>query len=177
MTRTICKDTYFSCPTRKVLPDSQCRQLHLKEKDLEAALLASIQSQIRLLMQTETADRKGESLAATEKEIQDCQAVINRHKAKQVATFEDYAEGRITRQEYLSRKEEMARQHEEVTAIYTELIAKRAELQQASDNLGKADLGRYACANELTRELLVELVKEIRVSGEDTLEIMWNFRE
>ena len=103
--------------------------------------------------------------------------VINRHRAKQVATFEDYAEGRITRREYLSRKEEIARQYEEVTAIYTELIAKRAELQQALDNSGRADLGRYACANELTRELLVELVKEIRVSEEDTLEIMWNFRE
>ena len=177
LTRTICKDTYFSCPTRKVLPDSQCRRIHLKEKALEATLLASIQSQIRLLIQTETADRKGEILAITEKEIQDCQAVINRHKAKQATAFEDYAEGRITRQEYLSRKEETARQHEESTAMYTELIAKRAELQRASDNSGKADLGRYACANELTRELLVELVKEIRVSEEDTLEIMWNFRE
>lgn len=32
-------------------------------------------------------------------------------------------------------------------------------------------------ANELTREMLEELVKEIRVSGKDTLEIKWNFKD
>ena len=64
-----------------------------------------------------------------------------------------------------------------MTARYSELIAKRAELQQTSVQLERKDLGRYACVNELTRELLVELVKEIRVSGADTLEIVWNFKE
>ena len=60
-------------------------------------------------------------------------------------------------------------------ARYTELNIKKAELKQASGSLEKADLGRYACVTELTRELLVELIKEIRVSGEDALEIVWNF--
>lgn len=65
----------------------------------------------------------------------------------------------------------------EMMARYTELNIKKAELKQASGSLEKADLGRYACVTELTRELLVELIKEIRVSGEDALEIVWNFKE
>lgn len=64
-----------------------------------------------------------------------------------------------------------------MTARYMELSERRTQLQQTSSFLEKSDLGRYACASELTRELLVELVKEIRVSGKDTLEIVWNFKE
>lgn len=51
------------------------------------------------------------------------------------------------------------------------------ELQKAADSAEKMDLGRYACVGELTRELLTELIREIRVSGENDLEIVWNFRE
>ena len=64
-----------------------------------------------------------------------------------------------------------------MTAVYVEAGAKLAELRQAPDSSGYTDPGKYACASELSRELLVELVKEIRVSGEDSLEIVWNFRE
>ncbi len=122
-------------------------------------------------------DENESPLDALEKQIQDCQIAISRCKTKQTNAFEDYAEGRITRQEYLSYKQTVAGQQEEMMARYTELNIKKAELKQASGSLEKADLGRYACVTELTRELLVELIKEIRVSGEDALEIVWNFKE
>ena len=51
---------------------------------------------------------------------------------KQTNAFEDYAEGRITRQEYLSYKQTVAGQQEEMMARYTELNIKKAELKQAS---------------------------------------------
>lgn len=37
-----------------------------------------------------------------------------------------------------------------------------------------ADPAKYKVADSLTREMLVELVKEIRVSGTDTIEIQGN---
>ena len=154
-----------------------CGKIHLNERDLEMSLQASIKSQIRLILETETKHKKEDLIDGIDKEIQYCQMTLSRCKAKQVAAFEDYAENRITRQEYLSCKKETASQQEELTARYMQLSARRAEIQQASGPLEKSDLGRYACVGELTRELLVELVKEIRVSGEDTLEIVWNFKE
>ena len=45
-----------------------------------------------------------------------------------------------------------------------------------TENSGE-NLRRYSSVEELTREMLVELVKEIRVSGKDNLEIMWNFQD
>ena len=175
--RMICKEPYFYCLTRKTVPDAPCRQIHLNEQDLEAALLSSIQSQVRLLLETEMEDEKENVLNTIDGEIRDCQTTISKYKAKQTIIFEDYAEGRIGRQEYLSGKRDIARLQEELTARYMELSEKWTELQQTSSSLDKSDLGRYACVSELTRELLVELVKEIRVSGKDTLEIVWNFKE
>ncbi len=175
--RVVCKEPYFYCPTRKTVPDAPCRLIHVDERDLETALSASVQSRIRLLLEAE-AGHENEKLSDTlEKQIQDCQTVISRCKAKQMEAFEDYAEGHITRQEYIARKAETVRQHDEVTALYIEVSAKRAELLKAADSAEKMDLGRYVCVGELTRELLTELIKEIRVSGEDNLEIVWNFRE
>ena len=46
-----------------------------------------------------------------------------------------------------------------------------------SSNRKTVDLGRYAFVEELNREMLEELVKEIRVSEENSIEIVWNFRE
>lgn len=171
------KESYFSCPTRKTVPDTPCRQVHVKEQDLEAVLLVSIQSQTRLRLQAEKAQGNESLFDALEKQMQDCQTALSRCKAELTNAFEDYAERRITRQEYLACKHDTASRQEEMTARYTELSEKRAKLQQTPGHLEKKDLGRYACVNELTRELLVELVKEIRVSGKDTLEIVWNFKE
>lgn len=70
----------------------------------------------------------------------------------EAAVFEDYAEGRITRQEYLSCKRDMARQQEEMTAMYTELNVKRVKLQQMS--------GRVRMKKALAEDTLVQLVRK-----------------
>lgn len=176
LARADCKQPYFYCPTRRTVPDAPCQLVHVDERDLETALSASVQSRARLLPEAE-AGHENEKLHGLEKQIQDCQAAARRCRAKQTDAFEDYAEGRITRQEYIARKAETARQQDEAEALYIELSAKRAELQKAADPAGKTDSGGDACAGGLTRELLTELIKEIRVSGEDDLEIVWNFRE
>lgn len=174
--RMICSTPYFYCPTKRTVPDSLCRQIHLEEQALEKVLLTSIQNQIRLLLQAETENKERSLLDMTEKEIQECQTMIKRYKAKQTAIFEDYAEGLITQQEYRFCKKEIARQQKETTTRYTELREKQSQMQQSSDFLEKTHLGRYACAEKLRRELLEELVKEVRVSGKDRMEIVWNFK-
>lgn len=78
--------------------------------------------------------------------------------------------------EYLSRKKETADRQEEANSRIAELNNQLAELQKRQA-VQDGDMGKYACARELTREMLVELVKEIRVNEENAIEIIWNFRE
>ena len=50
-------------------------------------------------------------------------------------------------------------------------------VQQGQSAEREVDLGRYVIIEELTKEVLTELVKEIRVSGDNRIEIIWRFRE
>ena len=137
-------------------------------------MLEAIRTQIRLFTSNEDLMEKADDILL--KEIKEYQGMLSRYKSLQVAAFEDFAEGRISRQEYLSRKKETADCQEEVNSRIVELNNKLAELQKRQA-VQEADMGKYACVHELTREMLVELVKEIRVDGENAIEIVWNFNE
>lgn len=169
------KAPYFACLTARSVKDSGCINIRLDEAALEEALLEAIRTQIRLFMSNEPEPmEKADNILL--KEIKEYQGMLSRYKSLQVAAFEDFAEGRISRQEYLSRKKETADCQEEVNSRFVELNNKLAELQKRQA-VQEADMGKYACVRELTREVLVELVKEIRVNEENAIEIVWNINE
>lgn len=166
---------YFFCLTARSIKDSDCIKVHLEEAALEEAVLEAVRTQVRLYCEDMEAPVK-ETDVCLQKEIRECRMSVSRYKALQAAAFEDYAEGRLSRQEYLSGKQESAGQVEQLESRIRELNEQLAaqQMQQAGQ---EADLGKYASVEELTREVLVELIKEIRVSGENRIEINWNFRE
>lgn len=177
LTRCSSKTPYYYCITRRALPGSSCAGVHIGEKELEDSLLEAVRIQVRLAQASGTA-RPG---APTEESIlqeklQKCGKAADRCKVKQAAAFEDYAEGRISRQEYLSRKREISGQMEGWNREYIDISDRLAEAAKYKDQ-GTCDLSRYALVNELTREVLAELVKEVRIVGNDEIEIVWSFRE
>lgn len=169
------KAPYFACLTARSVKDSGCVNIRLDEAELEETLLEAIRTQIRLSLSKEPG-LMGKADNDLLKEIKEYQGMLSRYKSLQVAAFEDFAEGRISRQEYLSQKKETADCQEEANSRITELNNRLAEMQK-QQTVQEADMGKYACVRELTREMLVELVKEIRVDGENAIEIVWNFNE
>ena len=141
---------------------------------LEQALLTAIQIQVQLFQENvpKGEDKKG----FLQDEIKECQSVINRCRTRYATLFEDYAEGCISKREYLSKKQEIFIQQEEVRSRFEERSSQLAQIQQEPEK-NNVDLGKYAFVKELTREMLEELVKEVRVSEKDILEIKWNFQE
>lgn len=173
--RGVCRQRpYYYCVTRRSLPDSPCADVRLEEQDLEKALLSAIRTQVQLMLHPAGIDRKVLTADRLKEDLREFQDAISRNKTAQMAAFEDYAKGRISRQEYLFRKNEAARQQEEAAAQYTELTDRMAALQ--SETCTANDLGRYAFVEELAREMLEVLVREIRISGKDGIEIVWNFK-
>lgn len=177
LTRSTGKEVYYYCATRRALPKAPCAGIRMGEKELADSLFQSLWVQIQLAGQTGEAQKDGrtEQRLLQEKQ-QECQKKTKRCKARQAAAFEDYAEGRMGKREYLSRKGEIAERQEKLTRQYAELSHRLAEMAQ-SNHRKTGDLGRYAFGEELNRERLEELVKEIRVSTENSIEIVWNFRE
>lgn len=171
--RNRAKKSYYVCPTPKTVAGRACADIRLEEAVLEETLLTAVQIQIQLFQDMVHEKDTAEIL---QEEIKACQSANSRYKALQTALFEDYAEGRIDRQKYLSKKQELLLQQEETKTRFEELTSQLAQLQGQQEKTD-TDLGKYACVNELTREMLEELVKEIRVSGKDTLEIKWKFKD
>lgn len=171
LNRNICKETYFFCPTGKAVAESPCREIHLTEQALTETLLAAIHARIRLLDDADQISDKGSQKSELTGKIQSCQEDIDRCKASVNTMFEDYADGRISREEYLSRKKEA----EQTFAALNEHLAQMR--QSDSDCPLVNDLGKYSFAGQLMWELLEALVKETRVSGTDTMEIIFNFKE
>lgn len=178
LTRNICKNTYFFCPTGKVVQDSPCREIHLTEQALTETLVTAIHTRIRLLSEMDHVSDKDRKKSDLTEKIQNCQESIDRCKASVGAIFEDYADGRINREEYLSRKKEVSERQQIAEQSFAALNEQLAQLRQNEKDCSPAsDLGKYSFAGQLTRELLETLVKEIRISGTDTMEIVFNFKE
>lgn len=178
LTRNICKETYFFCPTGKAVAESPCREIHLTEQALTETLLAAIHARIRLLDDADHISDKGSQKSELTGKIQSCQEAIDRCKASVNTMFEDYADGRISREEYLSRKKEASERQKEAEQTFAALNEQLAQMRQSDSDCPLVnDLGKYSFAGHLTRELLEALVKEIRVSGTDTMEVIFNFKE
>lgn len=175
LARRECRQPYYFCPTAEAVRDFPCKRVRVEENALEETMLEAIQAYIRLIPDSGQ-EREGEAGERLREEMKACQSVSSRYQTLLADLFEDYAEDRIGRQEYLLKKQEIAKRQEEAGKRLEELAYELAQVQKGAEEKSAA-LGKYAFAKELTREMLVELVKEVRASGKDTMEITWNFKD
>lgn len=170
-----CKNPYFYCPYRESRPDSPCAKVYLDKQDLERRFLEAVQEQMQFLHR-ENQGQETKGGCNLQETIQECQVEISRCKVAQTTIFEDYAEGRINKQEYLGRKREIVIQQQETEKQYAELseqMAVKVEQEQKESKCTTSDLEKYALAEEVTREMLEEFVQVIKVSGKDKIKIIW----
>ncbi len=169
--RTACKQAYFHCPTARTVAGMGCADVRLDEQALENKVLVEIRQHI----QNSAADSREAGTGAEKKlqeDIKKCEQEIKRNKPLLAALFEDYAEGRIGRDEYLAKKKEAAMRQEELAGQMAELAGQAAKMRQ--DKPGPhAGAGENMPAAGLTREMLENFVAEIRASGKDSIEILW----
>lgn len=168
------KQIYY-CTTGKVMTDLPCADIFLNKQELEKTLLIALQTLVQLKLQSDNVRDEEQPHDIWKKKLLECQAASNRYKTMQTMIFEDYAEGRISRKEYLSRKKEAFEKQNEAARQYRELVEQSAS--DYCDMLFHIDKLEKYNFTKLTREMLEEFVREIRVSGKDTIEIVWKFRD
>lgn len=174
LTRSECKQPFFYCTSKRTLPGTPCTDIQLSEQLLQKNILMAIQERIPL-MQTKK-ENQVQQKNNRQKTILKCQTAINHYKALQTTVFEDYAEGRISSQEYLSRKQSALSKLETEKEHLAKLLASDTKYTQHS-NCSANTIKSAALPDKLTRELLEQWIQEIRVSGKDNLEIIWISQE
>lgn len=169
------KNAYFRCSTGKLDPTSLCTQIRVEKKELEQAVLSSLKAQIQLMQNVQALEESakqevsiGQTLGLVNDEIGKC-------KSGQLILFEQFAGGIINREQFTVEKKKIAERLLELQAEHENLLQ---QLQSVTppQQMKKQDLGRYAFAETLSRELLLELVREIRIQPDNSIEIVWNFK-
>ena len=103
---------------------------------------------------------------------------IKRKISLRSTLFESYFDKTITEDEYLSMKEKYEKEEAKLREQLERLEAKRAENERYSGrNEWLRMIRKYGKEKKVTREMVTELVKCIRVSGYNEIEIVWNFQD
>ena len=171
---------YYTCPTHRTAPDISCKTIRLADEDLRQCVLRSLQIQTQLFLEHEKSNRTTSNPAhSVGYRLEQLQLQIDRLKASNVMLFEDFATGKLSKDSFVVKKRGLAEQLTELDAQRLLMLERLAREKQESEEQQKRniDLGRYTCVNVLTREMLLELVKVIRVSPDNTVEIVWNFKD
>ena len=180
------RHVYYACSTYKSRSRTACTMHSIKHNRLEAAVLFAIQQQVHLAVSyAETvarintapvkkcqSKRLDDLITAKEREL----AKVTRYKQ---GLYQDWKDGEITREDYHNMKADYERQTITLTAVLKNLTEERAELASGVDNEHPALVAfmRYQNIDELTRDILVELVDYIKVYENGNISVRFKFAD
>ncbi|MCX4305357.1 MAG: recombinase family protein [Acetatifactor sp.] len=163
-----------------------CSHKYVREPELAEAVALALRVQVQLALDMEEVLGKvwkQRGCQTKDKEL-DCrigklQAGIKRNAALRGTLFESYTEHTLTEKEYVSMKAEYDREAQELKEKLSILEKEKQEAGRVYENWEGwiNTLKKYQDFRSVTREMAVELISCIRVSGHHELEIVWNFQD
>ena len=151
-----------------------CEQATIDEPAFIETLYAIIKSKLELVRASEqafTADKQAKA-AECDAEQRECELRLKKLKLTQSSTLEQFLEGKLTKDNFQSQKAKIAESIQETTDRLTALD------EHSENSLEFVDSHKpYFGQETLTREMAQGLIKEIRVTATDEIEIVWKFQE
>jgi len=151
-----------------------CDQAKIDEPTLIDTIFAIIKTKLSLVQSSEGGITAGKQTSTNnlDAEKHECAVRLKKLKLSQSNLLEQYLDGKLSKDAYQAQKAQ--------TAIAIQETAERlAALETQSENATKLmdSHNPYFEHETLTREMLQELINEIRVTSADEIEISWRFEE
>lgn len=173
MTRSKVKNNvYYHCSTYKNQSKNACTKHTIRHRDLEPAVLEMIRQLIssgvcyhEVIQEIDAAPKKESRSDLLKGLIQTKEKELYRITHYKQSLYEDWKDGEITKRDYQQMKEDYERRSEAIQHILDHLQDKREELDR-SNELENPVLEAYRKSgniNELTRDILIQLVDHIRI--------------
>lgn len=163
-----------------------CTKKCVGEPELVEAVFHALRTEIDTALKLEdllekTQKRTGfrEKHKAVLEQIGDLKNRIGRNTSYRAALFESFSDHTLTEQEYVSMKQEYDRKAEAYRRELERLEQEESIYSQTitPQNRWIAALKESRKEETITRELALELIDRIIVTGYNTIEIVWNFRD
>jgi hypothetical protein len=111
-------------------------------------------------------------------EINALQVDIDKAKVSKVTLYENYKDGKLTKELYLKERNQCEQNIKEMTDQLEIMKLEFNDLRSDENNNSFIEsFKKYGLISELTPQLVQELVSMIRIYDSDTIEIEWNFED
>ena len=175
---------YYVCPTTQ--KEGGCEKRNISGPALESAVLATLQSEIKLILDMEHALRQIETLAwenrevtRLEKAIAGQEAEIEKCKMLKVSTYEDLKEGLITQEEFLHMKDEYTQRICTLESAVSSLRAEQASIQEGLTNQTGwlAQFRKYRNIPSLSRAVVVNLIEKVYLYPGKQIKVVLRYQD
>ena len=177
---------YYRCVTNNKLKNGACIKRSIRADRIEKAVLTLLQTTVATCVEYEKLLQEVNRSAARKTQSGSLQRMLKAQKAERekymralVDLYPDWKSGLISQEEYLAIKADLNGKVAKLDEAIGNLESTNAQFSRGVDqkNGFLAHFRKYGTITELTRPMLVELVKEIRVHDGDRLEIVLNFQD
>jgi len=183
---------YFTCPYRwKGVTDAKrdigCTKEHFEEEQLNDLVLRQLKMQFNLLkvMDVELSEKKQrdfQRMSELSKELEAVQRDFKERQKRKVDLYEDYSEGRISREDFAEKKGAIAAEQDEI----------RAQMESLQGELDKLKRGRksypefrelmenvdiFKDEGRLTRSMTEVFLDRVVVHDKFEVEVIWSFQD
>ncbi len=176
------KSLYYYCQTKRFLPDAECKDVKITENDLANTVLKMIQLQADMLLsykERKKANALSES-EMTKRKILELQSVIDKTDAEIFEYYEQFKNGIIDKETFLSKKNNVRKASSEAQAqigVYEEKLQRITEMEYIFENDEFSYFEKCKNIKVLDRELLRALISRIDVYSADRIEIIWKYKQ
>lgn len=174
------KDPYYYCESHRLGRNSDCFTGRIYVSAIQELVLTAIKAEAGKVLDQQkkrhkTAQHYLSDAEVAHREIDRLTAQITRLERQSISLYEDYADGKIDRDMYLSAKAkdqaEVANMESQLSELHEHISSNSIVDSGASD---ESLLKRILRADEITTEILA-LIQRIAVYDVDRVEISFNF--
>lgn len=166
--------------TLPTLEGDNCPSCCIKEQELEAAVLATLQAQIALILDMEKALAQVDALAWEKRELKRLDAeitvqqdIIDKNNEFKVGIYEDLRDGLISKDEFHSLKEQFSARIQAAGDAVANLKRERDVVKEGLDGQQGwlAQFHLYQTVTSLDRALIVNLVEKITLYPDRQIDV------
>lgn len=176
---------YYVCSANKA-DAAVCSRHSIREDVLNDAVLATLQQQIEVILDMDCTLRQMEALSWEKSEIRKIDAnieyqnqIIEKNNALRLGVYEDLQSGVLTKEEFITLKEEFTERIEAAKKLIDQMTRDRNNI---SDGFSKqqgwlSQFREYKNISEISRVVVVNLIERINIYENSEIEVVFRHRD
>lgn len=184
MIRRSVKHPYFFCHTSSLVDSFSCSDERIPESDIVELILDGLRAQAVSAVRwgkiwEDRHQKKRTDFKAIQKQIGALRDVYSQQDRQIKNLYELLISGDISKDEYRTTKAALITKRDQAKARISELeeILANAGSDGQLNNPFVTSFQKYAEVTEITKEMMMDVLKEVRIYPGGRIEIVWNYRE